>query len=117
MRKLSPWWKGTLGTNRIRMPYSITLASRKRRIRYETNMDREKKPCIWRCKCGRWTVNVTRVRLGNRRRSWKFVCSCGIFNHMNSEKSQWVENQIEAWTVVSDFRSIEEEAAIPDKRW
>ncbi len=36
---------------------------------------------------------------------------------MNSEKLQWVENQIEAWTVVSDFRSIEEEVAIPNKRW
>ena len=108
MRKLRPWWIGTLGTNRIRIPYSITFMSRKRQMKYQTKMEKARKPCIWRCMCGRWNVTQTRVREGNRRGAWRFKCTCGKKNNMDSETSQWVENQIEAWTIVSDFRSIEE---------
>ena len=58
--------------------------------------------------CGRWNITQTRVREGNRGGTWRFKCTCGKMNNMDSETSRWVENQIEAWTIVSDFRSIEE---------
>ena len=108
MRKLRPWWRGTLGPNRIRIPYSITFMSRKRRMRYQTKMEKARKPCIWRCMCGRWNVTQTRVTGGNRRVSRRFICPCGTLNHIDSKKTKCLENQIEAWTIVSDFRSIEE---------
>ena len=112
MRKFKPWWHGTLGANRIRILYSITFASRRRRIRYEMNVDSARKPCIWRCedesKCGRWNVNQVRVREGNRSGRWIFKCPCGKIKQMNSEDSLWASNQIDAWTIVADFRSIEE---------
>ena len=112
MRRFKPWWHGTLGPDRIRILHSITFASRRRQIRYEMNVDTARKPCIWRCddesNCGRWNVNQVRVREGNRSGRWIFKCPCGKKKHMNSEDSLWASNQIDAWTIVADSRSIEE---------
>lgn len=112
MRRFKPWWKGTLGPNRIRMLYSVTLASRRRHIKYETNRGNARKPCIWKCEgmesCGRWNVSQVRVREGNRAGKWKFECPCGKRIRMNSEGTLWAANQIDAWGIVADFRSIEE---------
>ena len=115
MKKYRPWWRGTLGPNRVRVPYSITFSSRKRRLKYEMNMKLVRKTCIWRCICGRWNVTKKRFTGGNRRVSWRFICPCGTLNHIDSEKTKMVENQIEAWTIIAGFRSIEEEATIPDR--